>query len=58
MMEKIVAANDFGVGIGEKGEGVVLRLAKVRGDFGRVDADGDGPNTLRGELGKIVLDAS
>jgi hypothetical protein len=58
VVEKVVAANDVGVRIGEKGKSVALLLAEMRGDFGRVDADGDGANALRGELGKIVLDAS
>jgi len=58
MMEQIVATNDFGVRVGKKRESVVLGLAEMCGNFGRVHTDGDGANALRGELGKVVLDAS
>jgi hypothetical protein len=44
--------------IGKKRERVALRVAEMRGEFGGVDTDGDGANALRGEFGKVVLNAS
>jgi len=58
VVEQIVAANDVEVSVGKKSERVMLRLAKMFGNRGRVHTDGDGANALRRELGKIVLNAS
>ena len=57
-MQKIVTADYVKVGIREKREGVPGLAAQVRGNLGRVDADGDGANAERLEILELLLDAS
>ena len=57
-MQKIVTADYVKVGIREKREVVPGLAAQVRGNLGRVDADGDGANAKRLEFLKLLLDAS
>ena len=57
-MEKLVAANHFSFGVGEERERVATLAAELLRDFGSIDADGDGLDSLGGEFGKRLFDTS
>ena len=57
-MHQIVAADDVEIGIGEKRESEAGLAAQVRGDVGRVNAEGDGTNAEGLEFVELLLDAS
>ena len=44
LVKQIVAADSFGIGVGEEGIGVTSLAAEILGFAGRVDADGYGPD--------------
>jgi hypothetical protein len=57
-VQQVAAANHLGIWVGKKGESVALLLPQMFRDVGWVYADGHGPDTLCGKLGKIFLNAS
>jgi hypothetical protein len=54
-VQEVVAADYFGVGIGEKGVGVACFAAKRLGLAGRIDTDGDGPDAELFKIGETFL---
>jgi hypothetical protein len=57
-MQQVIAANDLGLGIGEKWESVSGFAAEIAGNLWRVNTDSDGANAGVVELSEILLYAS
>jgi len=57
-VEQVITTNDLSLGIGEEGKRVTGFAAQLAGDFRRVNADGDRPNTRVVELREVLLYAS
>ena len=57
-VHQVVAANHFGLGIGEKREGIVVLLAKLGGLLGAINADRYWTNTCSLKLLNVLLNAS
>ena len=57
-VQQVVTADDLEIGIREERKCVAGLAAQVRGDLGRVNADGDGTNSESLEILKLFLDAS
>ena len=55
-VQKVVAANRFGVGVREKRVGIPGFAAEVLRLAGRIDADGHGPDAQFLEIRQIFLD--
>jgi hypothetical protein len=54
-VQKIIAANDLGFGIGEEGVGVARFPAQVTRDFRSVHADGDRAHAQLLNLGQVLF---
>jgi hypothetical protein len=55
-VEQVVAADDFGVGVGEEGIGVAGFAAQAGGFTGRVHANGDGSDSGGLKFGEMLFD--
>jgi hypothetical protein len=55
-VKEIVAANHFGIRIGEKRIGVAGFAAEILGLAGRIDANGDRPDAQPFEIRETLLD--
>jgi len=55
-VKEIVAADHFGIGVGEERVGVAGFAAEILGFAGRIDADGDGPDAELFEIRETFLD--
>lgn len=54
-VQQVIAANDFGFGVGKKWEGVALFFAMLAGDIHGVHADGDNAHAAGGKFVQILL---
>jgi hypothetical protein len=57
LVEDAVGSNGFGVGIGQKREGVATRVAEISRFFRGIDADGYDFGVARGEIRLVLLKA-
>jgi hypothetical protein len=56
LVKEIVAANHFGIGVGEECIGVAGLAAEILGLAGRIDANGYGPDAKLFEIRETLLD--
>lgn len=55
-VNKVITLDGCCVRIGQDGEGQTGFLRETTGDVWRIDTDGDGTNTNRGDLVEVLLD--